>query len=48
MQSTPNSKIKMTVPITREHVRESADGVEKYVIEGVAETAMRSMDAASL
>lgn len=36
MPQTTNHKFKITVPITRCYLRKSADGVEKYVVEGMA------------
>lgn len=36
MSTTTNHKFKITVPITRCYLRKSDDGVEKYVVEGMA------------
>lgn len=36
MPQATNHKFKITVPITRCYLRKSADGVEKYVVEGMA------------
>jgi phage head maturation protease len=36
MPQTNNQKFKITVPITRCYLRKTADGVEKYVVEGMA------------
>lgn len=39
MSTTTNQKFKITVPITRCYLRKSADGTQKYVIEGMASNA---------